>query len=149
MKRLSLLAIPAALLLAGTVSAHSVTPACGSVTFDSSIGWTATFGNLTFGPFTVNGDNGPYKVAAGTYTFTFEDTTGKPQETGSVTVPPCATPTPSVTPKPKPTPHATPPVTSTSLAPAVRDDFWATCIVYLAAIFGLASTCWRFVRRIR
>lgn len=101
-------------LFAGTALAHFVTPTCGSITFnDTNAGWTAVLqpGDKVFGPFAHDGDNGPYKVDAGTYTYQYVDDHGKNQESGSITVPPCATPTPSTTATPHPSPsnsHATP-----------------------------------------
>lgn len=126
MKRLALFAIPAALILASVASAHFVTtPACGQVTFDDTTkGWTALVepGDLVFGPF-LDGDNGPYAIAAGSYTYTFEDSHGKAHETGAFSVAACDGPSPSAstsvapsaTPVPSRTPthpHATPPVTA-------------------------------------
>jgi hypothetical protein len=97
----------AALIFAivGTATAHHVTtPGCGQVVFAStSKGWQAIVnpGNVVFGPFTQNGDNGPYDIAPGKYTYQYQSPVDgggwKNQESGSFTVVPCSTPSPTPT----------------------------------------------------
>ena len=83
--------------LVGTVAAHHVTtPGCQQVVFAStSKGWDAVVqpGNVVFGPFAQDGDNGPYPIPAGSYTYQFRSPDGKGgwvnQETGSFKVAGC------------------------------------------------------------
>lgn len=148
----SLLVLGALLLLfGGTALAHFVTPTCGSVTFnDTTKGWTAVVqpGDLVFGQFTHDGDNGPYKIAAGSYTYQFVDTYGKNQEYGKFKVEACSTPaitsTPSASPShPHATPRATPPHTdatstnTTTANDAVIATNWAFVILVIAILAAL------------
>lgn len=128
-----------ALILTGVASAHFVTPTCGAVTFnDTTAGWTAVVqpGDLVFGPFTHDGDNGPFKIAPGSYTYQFVDATGKDQESGDFTVTACDGP--SSSPTHKPTPHATPPVTATDevIVPSSADP-WTIVLL----VIGLTAIC--------
>lgn len=112
-----LIAATMLLTLASAITlAHFVTPTCGAVTFnDTNTGWTAVVqpGDLVFGPFAHDGDSGPYKIAPGSYTYTFVDTNAKSQETGEFIVAPCASSSPSTVPSATPhrSPSATPPAT--------------------------------------
>jgi len=173
----ALVAIPAALLLAVPVLGHSVaSPSCGAITFDSTKGWMAVLqpGDETFGPFATDGENGPFAIAAGTYTYQFVTAAGTDKEHGSITVAACASPSPS-TPAPSPSPSSTPqpslccthrgslagspgpcispiptpPATATpDQAETLYPDGWSWVLIVLGGLASFVATCWRFTRRI-
>lgn len=150
MRKLALFAIPAALLLAGTVSANEVhVTGCESITVTHAPAtWTVELepGHLTFGPFGTSGD-GPFTVAPGTYGYTFHAASGKAEATGSVVVPACPTPAPSVT--PLPTPHATPPATDKVAHEQYVAETRSDVLVVLGLLAALGVAYLAMHRRVR
>lgn len=113
----------AAIWLGGATSVsahHAESGGCGTITFISEEGFTATFVNgPSFGPFGEGSwpTSYTYPAPAGPWAIYFFDADGNPDSSADATVEACPAPrpTPQIVVRPKPTPAITPPPTDADM----------------------------------